>query len=203
MILQFLYNSFVLSTRTLKKGRMDASYKNLIPIAIAISSYYIAEYFGGNGFIAAFFSGLFLGNYNTELRENVENFVESQSELLILISFMIFGLAFVPATIEFWNFTVFIYAILSLTVLRMIPVAVSLIGTKLDFATMMFIGWFGPRGIASILYILIVINEVISIKDHETVYAVVTLTILLSIFLHGISARPLVKMYAKNHKDVD
>jgi len=85
----------------------------------------------------------------------------------------------------------------------MIPVAISLIGTKLDFVTMMFMGWFGPRGIASILYILIVINDVVSTKDHETVYAVVTLTILLSIFLHGISARPLVKLYSKNHKDLD
>ena len=197
------YVNAISSVRTMKKDRMEASYKNLIPIAIAISSYYIAEYFGGNGFIAAFFSGLFLGNYNEGLRENVENFVESESELLILISFMIFGLAFVPATIEFWNFKVFIYSVLSLTVLRMIPVAISLIGTKLDFATMMFMGWFGPRGIASILYILIVINDVVSTKDHETVYAVVTLTILLSIFLHGISARPLVKIYSKNHKDLD
>jgi NhaP-type Na+/H+ or K+/H+ antiporter len=83
----------------------------------------------------------------------------------------------------------------------MIPVAISLIGTKLDFATVLFIGWFGPRGIASILYVLIVVDEVISIKTHETVYAVVTLSILLSVFLHGISARPLVALYGKNHKD--
>lgn len=190
------------SIRTIGKDRVDAAYKNLIPIAIAIFSYYVAEYFGGNGFIAAFFSGMFLGNYNDELRENVENFVESESELLILISFMVFGLTFIPATIDFWTFDVLLYSLLSLTLLRMIPVAISLIGTKLDFATVLFIGWFGPRGIASILYVLIVVNEVISIKTHETVYAVVTLTILLSIFLHGISAKPLVSLYAKNHKEV-
>jgi len=96
---------------------------------------------------------------------------------------------------------VLVYSVLSLTVLRMLPVAISLIGSKLDLATMLFIGWFGPRGIASILYVLIVVNKVISIQTHETVYAVVTLTILLSIFLHGISARPLVSLYGKNHKD--
>jgi len=83
----------------------------------------------------------------------------------------------------------------------MLPVAISLFGSKLDLATTLFIGWFGPRGIASILYVLIVVHEVISIKAHETIYAVVTVTILLSIFLHGISARPLVNLYYKNHKD--
>ena len=83
------YINALLSLKTMLKDKMEASYKNLIPMAIAILAYYVAEYFGGNGFIAAFFSGLFLGNYNDKLRENVENFIESESELLILISFII------------------------------------------------------------------------------------------------------------------
>lgn len=191
------YLNALLSKKTIAKDDVEASYKNLIPMAIAVLSYYAAEYIGGNGFIAAFFSGLFLGNYNDSLRENIEDFVESESELLVLISFMVFGLTFIPATIEFWDWKVLIYSLLSLTILRMIPVAISLIGTKLDLKTMLFIGWFGPRGIASILYILIVVSEVISIKTHESIYAVVTLTILLSIFLHGFSARPFVSAYSK------
>jgi len=195
------YINALFSVKTISKDKMETAYKNLIPIAIAILAYYVAEYVGGNGFIAAFFSGLFLGNYNDKLRENVENFVESESELLILISFMIFGLVFVPNTIEFWDTKVVLFSVLSLTVLRMIPVAISLIGTKLDVATVLFIGWFGPRGIASILYVLIVVHEVISIETHETIYAVVTLTILLSIFLHGLSAKPLVSLYGKKNKD--
>ncbi len=196
------YANAKLSISSIGKDKVEAAYKNLIPVAIAIFAYYAAEYFGGNGFIAAFFAGMFLGNYNDALRENVENFVESESELLILISFMVFGLTFIPATIGFWTFDVLLYSVLSLTLLRMLPVAISLIGTKLDLATVLFIGWFGPRGIASILYVLIVVNEVISIKTHETVYAVVTLTILLSVFLHGISAKPLVALYGKDHKEV-
>ena len=193
------YVNALFSVKTISKDKMQSAYKNLIPMAIAVLAYYMAEYVGGNGFIAAFFAGLFLGNYNDKLRENIENFVESESELLILISFMIFGLVFVPATIEFWDAKVVLFSVLSLTVLRMIPVAVSLIGTKLDMATVLFIGWFGPRGIASILYVLIVVHEVISIKTHETIYAVVTVTILLSIFLHGLSAKPLVSIYGKTH----
>ncbi len=194
------YLNALIATRTIFKDRVEAAYKNLIPVAIAVFAYYSAEHFGGNGFIAAFFAGIFLGNYNKELRSNVENFIESESELLVLISFMVFGLTFVPQTIEFWDFKVLLYSLLSLTFLRMIPVAISLIGTKLDFATVAFIGWFGPRGIASILYVLIVVDEVISIKTHESIYAVVTMTIILSIFLHGLSARPLVSLYSKKYK---
>ena len=191
-----------LATMVIRKNWMEFSYQNLIPIALAILSYYLAEHFGGNGFISAFFCGLFLGNYNVKLREHIEDFAESEGELLILISFLVFGLTFIPATIKFWNFQVFLYAALSLTVLRMIPVAISLIGTKFDLSTILFIGWFGPRGIASILYVLIVVNEIKSIAGHESVYAVITLTVLFSIILHGLSAQPLARSYGKTHKDL-
>jgi NhaP-type Na+/H+ or K+/H+ antiporter len=80
----------------------------------------------------------------------------------------------------------------------MLPVALSLIG-KANFSTMLFIGWFGPRGIASILYMLIVIHELGSIEGHEKIFAVMTLTILLSIFLHGLSAKPFAGLYGKNN----
>jgi len=193
------YINAKISLISIKRHEVDGSYKNLLPIAMAVLAYYAAEYLGGNGFISAFFAGLFLGNYNEKLKRNVNDFAESESELLLLMSFMVFGFIFIPATVEFWNFKVLIYSILSLTILRMLPVAISLIGTKLDLASVLFIGWFGPRGIASVLYILIVVREVVSVKGHETIYSVVTLTILMSIFLHGLSARPFVQIYGKNH----
>ena len=194
------YLAAMVSKKAIEKNFIESGYKNLMPIALAIMAYYLAEHFGGNGFIAAFFTGLFLGNYNENIRKNIEDFAESEGELLILISFVIFGFVFIPATIEFWDFKVFLFAALSLTVLRMIPVAISLIGTKFDLATVLFTGWFGPRGIASLLYVLIVVSQIGSIKGHEEVYATITVTILLSIILHGITARPFVKMYSKNQK---
>ena len=93
----------------------------------------------------------------------------------------------------------FLFALLSLTVLRMLPVALGFGFMKLDFSTRLFIGWFGPRGIASILYILVAAHELGSIKDHETIFAVASLTILLSIILHGLTAQPLALRYSKNH----
>jgi len=189
-----------ISTWVIKRKWMDNNYENLVPIALAISSYYLAEYSGGNGFIAAFFSGLFLGNYNEELRGHVANFVESEGELLIMISFLVFGISFIPATIEYWDLSVLIFSLLSLTVLRMIPVAISLIG-KSKFSTMLFIGWFGPRGIASILYVLIIVGKINTIEGHEKIFAVITLTILLSIFLHGLTAKPFANLYGNDHKN--
>lgn len=188
-----------ISTWVLKKKWMESNYENLVPIALAIFSYYLAEYYGGNGFIAAFFSGLFLGNYSKELRDNVEEFVESEGELLIMVCFLVFGISFIPATIAYWDVSVVIFSVLSLTVLRMIPVALSLIG-KSNFSTMLFIGWFGPRGIASILYVLIIIGKLGSIEGHEKIFAVMSLTILLSIILHGLSAKPFSNIYGKSNK---
>jgi NhaP-type Na+/H+ or K+/H+ antiporter len=188
-----------LMVKALKKGWMEHQYSNLAPIALAIFSFYFAEHFGGNGYIAAFFSGLFLGNTSEVLREHVESFAESEGEFLIMISFLIFGLVFIPATIAYWDLKALFFAVLSLTVLRMLPVVLSFGFFKVDLATRLFFGWFGPRGIASILYILVAVGELGDIKEHEQIFAVASLTIFLSIILHGLSAQPLAVLYSKSH----
>ena len=140
----------------------------------------------GNGYIAAFFSGLFLGNTS----ERVESFAESEGEFLIMLSFLIFGLVFIPLTIEYWNLKALAFAILSLTVLRMLPVFLSFGFFRIDLAARLFYGWFGARWVASILYILVTFHELGSFQGHEEIFAVASLTIFLSIFLHGLSAQP-------------
>jgi NhaP-type Na+/H+ or K+/H+ antiporter len=197
-----------LSMISVNKNWMVGSYQNLIPIALAILSFYLAEYFHGNGFIAAFFAGLVAGNTSTQAKEHIEDFAESEGELLVLISFFLFGLAFVPQAISYVTFEVCLYAFLSLTVLRMLPVMFSLLGAeldgkKLDLSTLAFVAWFGPRGIASILYVLIVAHEVKMIEGagFETLYATVMVTVLFSIIAHGVTAQPLANWYGKNHKE--
>ena len=193
------WSGAVLMVKALKKGWMEHQYSNLAPIALAIFSFYFAEHFGGNGYIAAFFSGLFLGNTSEVLREHVESFAESEGELFIMVSFLIFGLVFIPMTIDYWNLKALAFAVLSLTLLRMLPVLLSFGLFKIDLATRLFYGWFGPRGIASILYILVAVGELGDIKGHEEVFAVASLTIFLSIILHGLSAQPLAVLYSKSH----
>ena len=176
---------------------MSTAYRNLIPFALAIFAYYLAEAFGGNGYIAAFFGGLTLGNASEVLRRSTENFSESEGELLVMLSFLIFGMVFIPAVIDFWDGKTLIFALLSLTILRMIPVVISFGTLKIDLLDRLFIGWFGPRGIASILYILIAVGQLENLRGHETIFATASLTVVLSIFLHGLSARPLARLYSK------
>lgn len=188
------------SIKSVAKHWIEESYQNLIPIALALFAFYLAEVFSGNGFIAAFFAGLYAGNTSEKTRQHIEEFTESEGELLVLISFFVFGLAFVPVSLAYVTWPVFIYALLSLTVLRVLPVILSLLGSKLDFPSMLFIGWFGPRGVASILYVLIVANQLGGIAGFETIFAVVTVTVLMSIVAHGLSAQPLASRYAKKIK---
>jgi len=190
-----------LAQLTMSRRWMEHQYYNLIPIALAIFAYYFAEFFGGNGYIAAFFGGLFLGNTDKVLRTHVEEFAESEGEFLVMVSFLIFGLVFVPETLPYWDLKALIFAILSLTLLRMLPVVLGFGGFRLDLSTRLFIGWFGPRGIASILYILVAIHQLGLSHGHETIFAVATLTILLSIILHGLSAKPLAILYSRNLPD--
>jgi len=194
-----------LTQLSIKHQWVQHSYQNLIPIALAILAFYLAEVLHGNGFIAAFFAGLYAGNTSQRMREHIEEFAESEGELFALISFFLFGLAFVPVTFEYITLNIIIYSLLSLTLLRMLPIIICLIGTKLDgqkvsFPSKLFIAWFGPRGIASILYVLIVAHEVGGIEGFETVYAVVTVTVLMSIIAHGLSAQPLTNLFRKKHK---
>jgi len=137
-----------------------------------------------------------LGARTHEVRERIQEFAEAEGQQKALYIFLLLGLVLVPAVLPHWDTRAWLYALLSLTVIRMLPVAVSLIGTRFDWQTVSFIGWFGPRGIASILYLLIVIGK-LGTKGLEYMISVVVLTVLLSVFLHGISAIPLSQLYGR------
>ncbi|NQV02190.1 MAG: cation:proton antiporter [Bacteroidia bacterium] len=177
-----------------RKGWMSPLFQRLSSLSLAILAFSTAELIHGNGFIAAFFAGLFLHTHIGAVRQRLQDFGEAESQALSLFVFLIFGMILVPMAAPFWDLYTWIYAILSLTVIRMVPVAISLIGTKLPWRTVGFIGWFGPRGIASILYLLLVLIK-LGPHGYEQIMSVVVLTVLLSIFLHGLSAVPLSKQY--------
>jgi sodium/hydrogen antiporter len=179
-----------------KRGWMNHTFQRLASIAIALLAYSLAEEIHGNGFIAAFFAGMLLGTTTEEIRHRLHEFGEAESQALILFIFLLMGLILVPISFPYWDAAAIVYALLSLTVIRMLPVALSLLGTEIRWRSIWFIAWFGPRGIASILYLLMVIIELGRV-GYEKIAAVITLTVLLSIFLHGISAVPYSKMYEK------
>ena len=179
-----------------RKGWMSPIFQRLSSLSLAILAFSIAEMIHGNGFIAAFFAGLFLHTHIGAVRQRIHDFGEAESKALSLFVFLIFGMILVPIAARFWDLYTWIYAILSLTVIRMIPVAISLWGTKLSWQSVGFIGWFGPRGIASVLYLLLSLTE-LGLNHYERMMSIVVLTVLLSVFLHGLSAVPLSKQCRK------
>lgn len=179
-----------------RRGWMEDVFQRLASLALALISYALAEKLGGNGFIAAFFGGLMLGTRTKAVRERIQEFGEAEGQQLSLFVFLIFGVVLVPMAKDHWDGMALLYALLSLTVIRMVPVALCLIGSGMDRATTGFIGWFGPRGIASVLYLVMFVGEA-GIKGHERMLSVIVLTVLLSVFIHGASAVPLSALYGK------
>lgn len=192
------YAGGLLVERAAKRDWMNTTFQRLTSISLAILAFYLAEMIHGNGFIAAYFAGLLLGTTTHSIRERIHEFGEAESQVLQLFIFLLFGMILVPLSYQLWDWQVWVYAILSLTVIRILPVVISLAGTGLTRGTKYFIGWFGPRGIASILYLLMVVIE-LGAKGLEKMMSVIVLTVLLSIYLHGISANPLSKLYQKNN----
>lgn len=183
-----------------QRGWMQPTFQRLVAGSLAVLAYAVAEEFHGNGFIAAYCAGLFLSTQTPEVRERIQEFGEAEGQQMSLFVFLLFGLAMVPVMVGHWDIWALLYALLSLTVIRMAPVALSLIGTGLDKREVWMIAWFGPRGIASVLYSLMAIAS-IGITGYEREFAVITLTVLLSIFLHGLSAVPLTLSYSRSRSN--
>lgn len=177
-----------------EKNWMANSFQRLAALGLALLAYSLAEVIGGNGFIAAFCAGLVLGNLFRDVCHRLYEFAEAEGALLMLLTFMIFGAIMVPVGLAHFNWTIALYAVLSLTVIRIIPVAISLIGMKLQTQTIAFLGWFGPRGIASIIYGLLIVEEE-ALQGRDTIMAVMIVTVLFSILAHGVTAVPWANHY--------
>lgn len=191
------------ASRARQAGWMSSPFVDLTALGLALLSYAGAELVGGNGFIAAFAAGLTLGNTARSLCSSLYEFAEAEGQLLMLLSFVVFGAAMVGPGLDGLAPSTLLYAVASLTVVRMVPVWISLTGQGLENVTKAFLGWFGPRGIASILYGLLLL-EGSNLPHLETVFAVTMLTVLLSVVLHGVTAWPGVHWYggwAESMKD--
>ncbi len=175
---------------------MTGTFRWIAFMALALIAWVGAEHLGGSGFIAAFVGGLAVAAWGREIGRSALEFAEVEGEILNLAVFFILGL-FAIVLLAGFSWTVLLYAVLSLTFIRMVPVALSLIGTRLGQPTILFLGWFGPRGLASIVLLLIIFVDASTLPGMATVQAVIVTTILLSVFAHGISAPPIIARYAR------
>jgi len=188
--------------RARNRGWTIGGLEQIAILGLGLTAYFSAVALHGNGFIAAFVGGITLGYVSRGRFAEPTEFTETVSVLLSMLVWTIFGAILVGAALTFTHdWRPIVYAALSVTLIRMVPVALALLGMGFRSDTVAIIGWFGPRGLASVVFTLLAYNELHAAGEPiDTLVAVATWTILLSVFAHGLSARPLSTWYAQRLK---
>ena len=179
-----------------KKKWMAESLGQLGLVTLPILSMIFSEPTGASMFIISFVAGMASQVGFKEVGDHSVEFTEGWGQIFNLFVFFFLGLM-IPKGWSKIESDLVIYAILSLTIIRMLPVAISLIGAHLKISTVLFMGWFGPRGLASIVLGLVYIEQEARLPGEPTIRLAVTMTVLLSIFAHGFSALPGIGLYSK------
>jgi NhaP-type Na+/H+ or K+/H+ antiporter len=177
------------------KGWIDPTWQQIIGVVTPLLAYTVAAALGGSGFIAAFVAGIIFGAVGRD-RAHHSTFLDEQSgELLNAVTFLLFGAILLGPALAELDWRVALYVALSLTVVRMLPVALALLGTGVRWVTIGFLGWFGPRGLASIVFVLILVEET-ELPERPLFLTVVTWTVAVSVYAHGLTASPGANRYA-------
>ena len=183
------------------RGTTSTAYEQMALAALAVVTFFAADAIGASGFISAFVGGLVAAGPLGDRRGQLTEFMEQDGQVLSFAVFFIFGLL-AASVLDDLTWAVAGYAVLSLTVVRMVPVALAMLGSGLRPPTLAFMGWFGPRGIASIALLFVVISEEHGLPGLATIETTVVATVLLSIIAHGVSAPSLVARYARYVKSL-
>jgi NhaP-type Na+/H+ or K+/H+ antiporter len=171
--------------------------QQLALLSLALLSWWLAEkVLHGNGFIAAFTAGAMVQLGFENARERMIEYNEAWEDILIYFVFFFFGMLAAQDLLSI-SLPIWVYAILSLTLVRMLPVGISMIRSRLHISSVLFLGWFGPRGLASIVLGLIFLAEKADLPGESLIVLTVIATVLLSVFAHGISSAPAINVYAR------
>jgi sodium/hydrogen antiporter len=178
------------------------SFHQLGLVALPLLCLTASEAVGASMFIAAFVAGLAVQVAFKQAGKHSVEFTEEWGQFLNLFVFFLFGVL-IARDWRLFNLPLLVYAVLSLTLVRILPVALALLGTRLSAATVLFMGWFGPRGLASIVLGLVYLEQETRQPGEPTIRSAVMLTVLLSIFAHGLSALPGINLYAAKVATLD
>ena len=176
------------------RGLSAPAFRALAPLALALLAYAGAVQVGANGFVAAFVAGMAFGSLLPSDLEPTIAFTEVTGEVLSLLMWFVVGAAMLVPAFQHAQWQDVVFAVLALTLIRMVPVAIACLGVRLDRRTVAFIGWFGPRGLASVIFALLAVDT-LDAPDANRVLAAVTVTVVLSVLAHGITASPLAARY--------
>jgi NhaP-type Na+/H+ or K+/H+ antiporter len=176
------------------RGWISEHWVEIPIVALAAACFTAAQALGGSGFIACFVGGLLLSGLSARHKQELLRGAAHMGEALALLTWVVFGGIVVARMIDRVTWPALLYAVLSLTVIRMLPVFLCLIGTRTSVADKLFIGWFGPRGLATIVFAVLVLDE--KLPGNDTIMAAAGWTVLLSVIAHGVTANPLVRRMA-------
>jgi len=177
------------------RGWMEGTWQQINAVAAPLLAYTVAVALGGSGFIAAFVAGIVFGAMAGERAEHSTFLAEQSGELLNAVTFLLFGAVLLGPAFADLDWRVALYAVGSLTVVRMLPVALAMLGAGMRRVTVGFLGWFGPRGLASIVFVLILVEQT-ELPERSLMLTVVTWTVALSVYAHGLTAWPGANRYA-------
>jgi NhaP-type Na+/H+ or K+/H+ antiporter len=174
---------------SLRHDWLSGTWKQITIVALAVACFSAAQTLGGSGFIAAFSGGLLFGKITKHHKEELLRGSEATGNTFALLTWIVFGSAVIEVVIDHANWSILLYSLLSLTLVRMLPVFISLANTGESTGNKLFLGWFGPRGLASIVFGIIVLDK--NLPGGDTMATVVVCTVCLSIVAHGITALPM------------
>ncbi len=177
---------------------ITTTWRQLPMISLALACFALAEHLSGSGFIAAFIGGLLFGASSRRYKHEALLAAEGAGETLALITWVVFGVGVVGYFLPLVTWPVVIYSLLSLTVIRMLPVFIALTRSGLNTREKLFVSWFGPRGLASIVFGVIVVNA--ELPGEDVIVETIVCTVLLSVLAHGLSANPIVARMAGSLK---
>src|SRR5580765_3936184 len=177
-----------------RRGLIEPRWLQVVPAAGAVLAYGFAAALGGSGFIAAFVAGMIFSASRRPDTGEVTYLIDELGDVLNAVTLLVFGAVLLLPTLDDLNWRIAVYAIASLTVVRMLPVAIAMMGTGARRQTVAFMGWFGPRGLASIVFALIVLHDA-DLPHVGTILSATYLTVGLSVLAHGVTAAPLPRRY--------
>jgi NhaP-type Na+/H+ or K+/H+ antiporter len=179
-----------------RRRLIEPHWLQILSVASALLAAGVASALGGSIFIAAFTGGFLFGALRRDTGGEVSYLVDEGGELFNAVTFIVFGAVILGPLLDELTWQIVLYAILSLTVVRMLPVALAMLGSGARRPTLAFLGWFGPRGLASIVFAVILLDET-KLPHLHTLLLAITVTIALSVYAHGLTARPLTERYTR------
>jgi len=183
-----------------KRGWITEIWIQLPVIALALACFSVAQTLHGSGYVAAFVGGLLFGSFSTTKKHGLMMAAEGTSETLALVTWVMFGSAVLGQSLGYFSWEVVLYSVLSITIVRMLPMFISLTGSGESSTSKLFLGWFGPRGLASIVFAVIVLNN--HVEGSGLLAMIVVCTVTFSIFAHGLTANWLARKLGPRMENV-